>query len=125
MALTNWKGSVVRKQDITIAKNYLSGDEIDTLNRLVVIFLETAELRVKNRIDINIEFWKKNIDRLLEFNDKLILADKGSITHKMMEEKIRQIYDQFDLKRKKVEAIKEDELELIELEKLEDKLNQR
>ena len=51
MALTSWKGSVVRKQDIFIAKNYLSKDEIDTLNRLVVIFLETAELRIKNRID--------------------------------------------------------------------------
>lgn len=44
MALTSWKGGVVRKQDIFIAKNYLNSDEIDTLNRLVVIFLETAEL---------------------------------------------------------------------------------
>ena len=50
MALTSWKGSIVRKQDLIIAKNYLSEDEIDTLNRLVVIFLETAELRAKNRL---------------------------------------------------------------------------
>jgi hypothetical protein len=54
MNLTSWKGSVVRKQDIYIAKNYLTQDEIDTLNRLVVIFLESAELRVKNRKDITI-----------------------------------------------------------------------
>jgi len=47
MGLTSWKGSIVRKQDITVAKNYLTADEIDTLYRLVVIFLETAELRAK------------------------------------------------------------------------------
>src|SRR5690606_36558121 len=51
MALTSWKGNVVRKQDILIAKNYLNAEEIDQLNRLTVIFLETAELRVKERFD--------------------------------------------------------------------------
>jgi hypothetical protein len=60
MALTSWQGSVVRKQDIFIAKNYLNEDELDTLNRLVVIFLETAELRAKNRVDITIKFWREN-----------------------------------------------------------------
>ena len=49
MALTSWTGARVRKQDVTIAKNYLSADEVDTLNRLVVIFLEQAELRAKER----------------------------------------------------------------------------
>jgi len=44
MALTNWSGSRVRKHDVIVAKNYLSADEVDTLNRLVVIFLEQAEL---------------------------------------------------------------------------------
>ena len=52
MALTAWQGERVRKQDVLIAKNYLSADEIDTLNRLVVIFLEQAELRVKQRGDL-------------------------------------------------------------------------
>ena len=47
MALTSWKGGVVRKQDIYIAKNYLTHDEIDSLNRLTVLFLDSAELRVK------------------------------------------------------------------------------
>ncbi len=47
--LLSWKGDKVRKQDIVIAKNYLTEDEIDTLNRLIVIFLETAELRAKSR----------------------------------------------------------------------------
>jgi hypothetical protein len=49
MALTSWKGTIVRKQDIYIAKNYLTEDEVDSLNRFIVVFLETAELRAKNR----------------------------------------------------------------------------
>lgn len=59
MGLTTWKGSIVRQQDITVAKNYLTHDELDTLNRLVTIFLETAELRVKERNDLTIGYWKK------------------------------------------------------------------
>ena len=53
MALTHWNGSRVRKGDVIIAKNYLTADEIDTLNRLVVIFLEQAELRIKQRKDLS------------------------------------------------------------------------
>ncbi len=65
MALTAWKGSIVRKQDINVAKNYLNEEEIDTLNRLVVIFLETAELRAKSRQEIRMDFWRKNVDKIL------------------------------------------------------------
>ena len=110
MALTSWKGNKVRKQDIIIAKNYLTKDEIDTLNRLTVIFLETAELRVKERKDITLAFWKNNVDRVLEFNDKDVLLHTGSISHKQMEEKVRSIYEEFDERRKQAEA-KEADLE--------------
>ena len=58
MALTHWKGKVVRKQDIYTAKNYLTENEIDSLNRYVTVFLETAELRAKNQQDITMNFWK-------------------------------------------------------------------
>ena len=84
MALTAWKGSVVRKQDIFIAKNYLTEDEIDTLNRLVVIFLETAELRAKNRYDITMKFWHENVDRILTWfipNMQLCGMATGSFHH--------------------------------------------
>ena len=84
MALTTWKGNQVRKQDIFIAKNYLNEDELDSLNRLVVIFLETAELRAKNRVDITMKFWKENVDRVLEFNDRAVLKGVGAISHKQM-----------------------------------------
>lgn len=119
MALTSWEGSVVRKQDIIIAKNYLKQDEIDTLNRLVIIFLESAELRVKSRKDIRMSYWRDNVDKILEFNDKPVLKNTGTITHQMMEEKVRLIYDEFDKNRKAQEAHQADEDDIKELEDLE------
>lgn len=122
MALTSWKGSIVRKQDIFIAKNYLSNEEIDTLNRLVVIFLESAELRVKSRMDITMKFWYENVDRMLEFQDKNILPNAGSISNQQMEEKVREIYTAFDKRRKEYEAWEADSNDLLELKELEEKL---
>ncbi len=122
MALTAWKGSVVRKQDILIAKNYLNEDEIDTLNRLVVIFLETAELRAKNRIDITMKFWHDNVDRMLVFNERPLLKGKGTISKAAMEEKVREIYQLFDAKRKTYEAEQADKEDLAELKRLEEKI---
>ncbi len=122
MALTSWKGSVVRKQDIFVAKNYLNSDEIDTLNRLVVIFLETAELRAKNRIDITMKFWHENVDRILEFNEQPQLTGKGKVSNAAMKEKVRQIYQLFDTNRKVFEARQSDQKDLEELKQLEQKI---
>jgi len=116
MALTSWKGSIVRKQDIFIAKNYLTFDEIDTLNRLVVIFLETAELRAKNRLDITMAFWEENVDRILASSDKKVLTGSGSVSNAQMEETVRKIYDDFDAERKSFEARQADQQDLSELE---------
>jgi hypothetical protein len=118
MALTSWKGTVVRKQDVFIAKNYLSMDEMDTLNRLVIIFLETAELRAKNKEDIKMSFWKENVDRILEFNDQKILTHAGKISNAMMEEKVKGIYAQFDQKRKEYEVKAADQQDLLDFEAL-------
>ena len=122
MALTSWKSHVVRKQDIFIAKNYLSEDEIDTLNHLVVIFLETAELRAKNRFDITMKFWYNNVDRILAFNERPLLKGKGKISNAAMEEKVREIYQLFDKKRKIYEAEQADQEDLAELKQLEEKI---
>ncbi|MFH1027643.1 MAG: virulence RhuM family protein, partial [Pseudomonadota bacterium] len=81
MSLTHWSGSRVRKQDVVIAKNYLSEDEIDTLNRLVVIFLEQAELRVKQQHDLTLDFWRNHVDGMLAFNGQAVLQNSGSIRH--------------------------------------------
>lgn len=60
--LLTWQGDTVRKADIIVVKNYLTEDELDTLNRLVVIFLETAELRAKNKQETRMAYWKQNVD---------------------------------------------------------------
>lgn len=64
MNLTSWKWNIVRKWDICIAKNYLTDDKLDDLNRFVTIFLETAEFKIKKQEDITLKFWKENIDSL-------------------------------------------------------------
>ncbi len=125
MALTSWKGSVVRKQDIIIAKNYLTADELDTLNRLVVIFLETAELRAKTKQDITISFWRSNLDKILEFHDKEVLSHNGTISKCEMEEKVRSLYEVFDKERKKFEAIEADVEDLAAVQELEQQLKGR
>jgi len=115
MALTSWKGNIVRKQDITIAKNYLSEIEIDKLNRLTIIFLETAEFRAKNREQLTMEFWSSNVDKILELNDQVILKGNGSVSNKQMEDFVTSIYTKYDKKRKSQDAKNEDLKELEEL----------
>ena len=116
MGLTAWKGRKVRKQDIIIAKNYLLKEELDTLNRLTVIFLETAELRVKERKDITLNFWRENVDRILQFNDRKILIDAGSVSKNQMTERVHSIYDEFDNRRKRFESEQADLEDLKALE---------
>jgi hypothetical protein len=83
-----------------------------------VIFLETAELRAKNRQNITMKFWQENIDRILTSNDYKILDHKGKISSPEMEEKVSEIYTEFDARRKAFEAKIADEEDLKELESL-------
>ena len=119
MALTSWEGNIVRKGDIYIAKNYLTDDEIDSLNRFVMVFLETAELRAKNRQDITMDFWRENIDRIIEFNDKKVLKGNGSVSNEQMKSIVRKVYDEFEVKRKQYDAQQADLEDLKEIEELE------
>src|SRR5690554_287859 len=124
MALTSWTGSRVRKQDVIIAKNYLSNDEIDTLNRLVVIFLEQAELRLKQQKELSLDFWRNNVDKMLAFNDQPILEGAGSISRDQMIEAAYKRYESFDQKRRASEARTADMEDLREIELLEQELKQ-
>lgn len=119
MGLTTWKGSIVRKGDVVIAKNYLQNEEIDSLNRLVDIFLTSAEERVKGRRDLTLDYWRKNVDSLLTFQEKDILQGAGSITNYEAEETAKQVYDVFNTKRKQLEARAADADDLKMLEDLE------
>ena len=83
--LLHWKGAVVRKQDIVVAKNYLTVDEIDTLNRLVVIFVATAEFRTKIRQEIRTSFWRQNVDQIIRSNGFAVLLHACSVSHAQKE----------------------------------------
>ena len=119
MGLTTWKGSIVRKGDVVIAKNYLQDSEIDSLNRLVDIFLTSAEERVKGRRDLTLGYWRKNVDNLLTCQEKDILQGKGSISNAEAEEIVRSVYDTFNAKRKQLDAQIADAEDLKMLEDLE------
>jgi hypothetical protein len=118
MGLTTWKGSIVRKEDIFIAKNYLTKDEVDTLNRMVTLFLDTAELRVKEQIPLALEFWKQEADAVIQFSRKPLLNTAGTISHDTMKTIATKTYTEFDANRRKIEAQQADEEDNIALEKL-------
>ena len=124
MALTAWSGSRVRKQDVIVAKNYLNADEIDTLNRLVVIFLEQAELRVKQRQDLNLAFWRDNVDKMLAFNERPVLESAGSVSREQMEGVAQERYAQFDQQRREAERAQADADDLKEIEQIEQSVKQ-
>ena len=116
MALTSWKGNVVRKQDIFTAKNYLQHDEIDTLNRLTTLFLDTAELRVKEHKDLTLRYWRETVDSLLNFQNKNVLQGAGSISNKQMEEHVNAVYEQFNARRKALALAEEEQKERLAIE---------
>lgn len=116
MGLTNWSGEKVRKTDIYISKNYLTSTELDILNRLVTIFLDTAELRVKLHTDLTLSYWKGSVDKLLKDNDIPLLNDKGKISHTAMMKLVAKKFDEFDFIRKQTEAREADLQDLHELE---------
>ena len=125
MGLTSWKGSIVRKADIVVAKNYLFEEEIDKLNRLAMLFLESAELRVKDRKCLTLDFWRGNVDSLLSFQGYDILQGNGSVSNAEMEKYARMVYDKFDNRRKLREAEEADAEDLKWLEDLQNKIKNK
>ena len=123
--LLHWKGAQVRKQDILVAKNYLTEDEIDTLNRLVVIFLETAELRTKNRQEIRMAFWQQNVEQIISSNGFTVLSHAGKVSQARMEQQLEPMFLAFDQRRKQQEAAQADKQDEAELKALEATLKKR
>ena len=125
MALTSWKGNVVRKQDIYTAKNYLKDDEIDMLNRLTVLFLDSAELRVKERKDLTLNYWRNNVDALLDFQNKDVLKGAGTISNTQMERIVDTVYAEFNQRRKLYAAQQADNMDNDDLSALEGDVRNR
>lgn len=120
MALTSWRGDRVRKGDVTVSKNYLSADEVDTLNRLVTGFLEFAELRAKNRQTTTMGDWVAQADRFVAFNERAVLQGPGRVSHTRMEQIAHERYEAFDQQRQKAEAEVAEREALAELERIEE-----
>jgi hypothetical protein len=83
MGLTNWRGTKVRKQDVTTAKNYLSEEELKSLNNLVEQYLIFAEGQAMRRISMTMADWFKKLDGFLALNDRNVLDHAGKISHQM------------------------------------------
>lgn len=122
MNLQAWSGSRVRKHDVIVAKNYLTHDEVENLNRLVVIFLEQAELRLKGHKQLTLDYWRTNVDRLLEFNDRPVLKHAGSVSATDMKAIAEKRYEAFDDRRRLAEATEADQEDIRALEDAEKKL---
>lgn len=103
MGLTAWSGTRVLKRDVTTAKNYLSEKEIDTLNRIVVMFLDQAEFRAQRHQDIKMQDWTAFLDQFLRQTELPVLGDAGKVTH---EEALAWANEQYDAfaERRRLEA---------------------
>ena len=95
MGLMTWKGEVVRKSDVIVAKNYLDEDEIDELNRIVVMWLDFAEDRAKRRRQVFLADWRERLDAFLRFNERDVLPNAGDVSRKQADTKAREEYEQF------------------------------
>lgn len=100
MGLTVWKGEIVRKGDVTVAKNYLSETEIDDLNRIVVMWLDYAEDQARRRKQVLLHDWQEKLDQFLQFNEREVLPDAGNISKKNADKKAGQEYDTFAAERR-------------------------
>ena len=110
MGLTNWKAEEVSKTDVTIAKNYLKENEIDGLNRIVVMWLDYAEDQAKRRKQVFMKDWERKLDEFLAFNDRKILPGAGSVSKKDADDFAKDEYDRFAQRRREYkEAIGQEE----------------
>src|SRR3989338_1002419 len=100
MGLTSWKGPVVRKGDVGIAKNYLHETEISELNRIVTMFLDFAEDQAKRRKQVFMKDWKQKLDDFLKFNDRSVLPHAGKVSRENADRLANEEYDQFEKERR-------------------------
>ncbi|NEV77806.1 virulence RhuM family protein [Rhodopseudomonas sp. BR0C11] len=128
MALTSWVGDRVRKTDVTISKNYLTTEEIESLNRLTTMFLDFAEDRASRRQETRMADWITQTDRFLSFNEREVLQGKGRMSHERMTEIAHARFDAFDADRRAAETIaaeREAADDLVKLEAEARRLTQR
>ena len=97
MGLTSWSGGRVRKTDVAIAKNYLTADELDALNRIVTAYLEFAELQARNRRPMYMQDWIAKLDDFLRLSEREILNHAGRISHEVAVAKAEGEFEKFQV----------------------------
>jgi len=111
MGLTSWKGAVVRKGDVDIAKNYLSKDEVEALNRIVVMYLDYAEDMAKQRVPMHMADWENKLNEFLKFYGRNVLDNAGTVSAEKAKQKAYAEYEKFNNARIEKQKADFDELE--------------
>jgi hypothetical protein len=119
MGLTTWTGNRVRKQDVTVAKNYLNPDEISALDRIVVMYLDYAEDQAQRRRTLTMRDWEDKLDAFLQFNEREVLTHAGKLRADVAETLALERYESFDAARRKTARMAEDAQDLAALEQTE------
>ena len=123
MGLTNWLGEQIRKGDTFVAKNYLTEKELETLNRIVNLYLEFAELQALNRKPMYMSYWVDKLDDFLRISEREILSNAGKVSHEEAQKKAILEYEKYHKKLlEKSSPVERHFLEAIEkIKKLEEK----
>lgn len=100
MGLTAWKGAIVRKADVTVAKNYLNQDEISELNRIVTMWLDFAEDQARRRKQVFLKDWEAKLNEFLRFNERAVLRDKGKVSKGDANARAETEYEEFAARRR-------------------------
>ncbi|MBS1209680.1 MAG: hydroxyacid dehydrogenase [Proteobacteria bacterium] len=100
MGLTSWKSGRVNKTDVRVAKNYLREGEIDELNRIVVMWLDFAEDQARRRKEVFLKDWEAKLNDFLKFNEREVLPDAGSRSHKQAIAHAEAEYERFAAQRR-------------------------
>jgi hypothetical protein len=100
MGLVTWKNSpkeAIRKDDVSIAKNYLNEKELDGLNRIVTMYLDYAEMQAQKGVAMYMKDWVEKLNAFLQFNEKVILQDNGKISHAVSTALAEKEYEKFQV----------------------------
>jgi hypothetical protein len=119
MGLTTWNGGRVRKQDVTVAKNYLSREEIEALDRIVVMYLDFAEDQAERRRTLTMHDWEDKLDAFLKFNEREVLTHAGKLRAAVAEKLALERYESFDAVRREAERMAADAGDMATLEQTE------
>ncbi len=122
MGLTSWRGSIVRKHDVGIAKNYLKSDEIKDLNEIVTMYLDYAQRQARQRKTVTMEQWSEKLDAFLTFNEQNLLTHAGKVKAEVAKKIAEERYEEFRQNRIESEAIQANKEDIKQLEDLKKEL---